>query len=145
MTVIVRDLGLDKILRSVSDLADKGVKVGIQSDAGDHDGVNLVDIAIYNELGTSRIPARPFVRDCLVKNQAAAERVMAHLAQKALQGAPAHDVVATLGEWYQNVQKRHLLTENWTPNAPATIKRKKSSKPLVDTGKMVGAIRWQKL
>jgi hypothetical protein len=35
-----------------------------------------------------------------------------------------------------------IVSGNWVPNAPRTIARKKSSRPLIDTGAMRQAVTW---
>ncbi|HHF4956006.1 TPA: hypothetical protein ACPO4B_002021, partial [Haemophilus influenzae] len=51
--------------------------------------------------------------------------------------------LSKLGQWYQDKQKKTLTSYPWTPNAPSTRRRKKSSKPLVDTSQLVNSIRYK--
>ena len=49
--------------RMLKELTSKEVHVGFQrGDAKDENGVDMCDIAMWNELGTVRSPARPFMR-----------------------------------------------------------------------------------
>lgn len=149
MTVVkVIDKGFDKFVRRVAALDGAGVKVGIQADAGkSDDGVtDLLDIAIYNELGTATIPDRPFMRDAAEKYEHDAQLVAGHVYDKVAEGRATPDAaLRTLGEYYQGKQQEHIRSGPWEPNAPSTIAKKGSSQPLIDKGKMIQAIRYEVL
>lgn len=137
------DMGIDKVLENVMELGGKQVKVGIQAGSGSHDGVDILDIAIYNHFGTRNIPSRPFVSDCFDKNQGQISEAKKRIVYRVMEGMPASTGLAQLGQWYQDVLKGHIRNGGWVPNAPATIKRKGSSKPLIDTGQLVNSVRWK--
>lgn len=139
------DHGLDNIIRQALKLDGKGVKVGIRRGKGSHDGTDMLDIAVYNHFGTATIPARPFVSDCAEKNAGQIQEAQKRLVYRVYQGSLSADgALAQLGAWYVNVQKGHILHGGWTPNAPATIKRKGSNRPLVDTGQLVNTVDWER-
>lgn len=139
------DHGFDNIIRQALKLDGKGVKVGIRRGKGSHDGTDMLDIAVYNHFGTATIPARPFVSDCAEKNAGQIQEAQKRLVYRVYQGGLSADgALAELGAWYVNVQKGHILHGGWTPNAPATIKRKGSNKPLVDTGQLVNTVDWER-
>ena len=137
------DMGIDKVLENVMELGGKQVKVGIQAGSGSHDGVDILDIAIYNHFGTRNIPSRPFVSDCFDKNQGQISEAKKRIVYRVMEGMPASAGLAQLGQWYQDVLKGHIRNGGWVPNAPATIKRKGSSRPLIDTGQLVNSVRWK--
>ena len=143
ISVKLSDMGLDKALENVIQLKDKQVKVGIQAGSGSHDGVDILDIAIYNHFGTRDIPSRPFISDCFDKNQGQISEAQKRIVYRVMEGVPASTGLAQLGQWYQDVLKGHIRNGGWVPNAPATIKRKGSSKPLIDTGQLVNSVRWK--
>lgn len=138
--------GLDAYVRQVNALDGHGVKVGIQSDAGTHEGTSILDIAIYNEFGTETIPARPFIRDFAEKNARVLGAAMDRIANKIERGATVDAGLAQLGEFAQQNQQAHVrASKSWAvPNASSTIKRKGSDVPLIDDGVLVNAIRWEK-
>lgn len=138
--------GLDDYVRQVNALDGHGVKVGIQSDAGTHEGTSILDIAIYNEFGTETIPARPFIRDFAEKNARVLGAAMDRIATKIERGATVDAGLAQLGEFAQQNQQAHVrASKSWAvPNASSTIKRKGSDVPLIDDGVLVNAIRWEK-
>lgn len=142
----VIDRGLEQVVRNSRALQGRGVKIGVQSDAGrDPDsGVSLVDIAVINEYGTDTIPARPAMRDFFEKNRATIERAMDAAATQVQDGRMSPDVaLGRLGELVVGGQKAHFqASSSWAvPNAPATVRRKGSSTPLIDDGVLVNAIR----
>lgn len=137
------DMGIDKVLENVMELGGKQVKVGIQAGSGSHDGVDILDIAIYNHFGTRNIPSRPFVSDCFDKNQGQISEAKKRIVYRVMEGMPASAGLAQLGQWYQDVLKGHIRNGGWVPNAPATVKRKGSSRPLIDTGQLVNSVRWE--
>ncbi len=166
--------GLDAYMARVLALDGHGVKVGVQSDAGSHDGTSLLDIAIYNEFGTDTIPARPFIRDFANKNGKVLGIAMDRMADAVTAGKKSvGDALGTLGEFAQQHQQAHVRkSKSWAvPNKPATIRAKSSSKsqglsstpvsmisggsgrlvfgdssiPLIDHGVLVNAIRWEKV
>ena len=144
--VRVIDHGLDQLLRQADALNGSGVKVGIQAGVDSQDGVDMVDIAVFNELGTADIPARPFARNAAEKNRQDIATVMDHLARKVEDGAADTDTaLETLGQWYQGRQQAHIRSGEFVPNAPATIRKKGSSVPLIDKGKLVNAVRYEVL
>lgn len=131
--------------RRFRELDGASVKVGIQGDAGSLDDVAIVDIGVWNEFGTSRIPPRPFMRTTADENRKPAGDLAAGLAGRVLDGRmPARRALGTLGEWFQGlIQARITASKSWAkPNAPSTIRRKKSSTPLIDTGRLRASIRW---
>lgn len=149
---------LKKIAKELQKLDGKKIKVGVLSSSGDYPGgQSVVEVAIYNELGVPakkgakkggkwRIPPRPFMRQTEDNNKAALKRVQAGLVRRVINGqATADDVVVHLGEWYRLQIKKTIQTGGFEANAPSTIKRKGSSKPLVDTTKLINSIDWEKV
>ncbi|WP_169294733.1 hypothetical protein [Advenella sp. EE-W14] len=149
----VTDLGFEKIIANDSKLAGNGVKFGIQAGQGDqeeegvHKGADILDIAIYNEFGTEHIPARPFMKDFANKNEHVLLKAMDRQAKNVFAGMPVATALADLGEFAQKHQKNHIRkASRWAEaNAPSTIRQKGSSKPLIDTGALVNAVRYEVL
>lgn len=139
--------GMEQYLRQVDALDGRGVKVGIQSDAGSHEGTSILDIAIFNELGTEDIPPRPFIRTFAEKNARTLGTAMDRTADTVLRGRTVDIALETLGEFAERQQKAQVINSPaWAaPNAASTIKKKGSAKPLIDHGVMLNAIRWEKV
>ena len=64
-TVTADGKKFEKLLKELGQLE---VRIGIQQGETSKDGVDLVDIAMFNELGTVHIPSRPFLRDSVDAN-----------------------------------------------------------------------------
>jgi hypothetical protein len=120
------------------------VAVGIQSSDGsktDDDGVALVDSATWNEFGTDTIPARPWLRTALDVNRRRWTKAAGRAVKEVIDGGTGEAGLRLLGVVMVGDAKESLLDGAWTPNAPATIQRKGSDQPLVDTGRLVQSQR----
>jgi len=144
------DKGFDEFVRLSRAIDGRGVKFGIQADAGadPQSGTDLIDIAIFNEFGTETIPARPFMRDFAEKNGRVLGQAMDRIAV-AVQGGQLGVEIALdqLGMFAEKHQKAHVQqSKKWAkPNAPSTVEKKGSDVPLIDHAVMVNAIRYQKV
>ena len=143
--VKINNKGLEKELELINKIGKARVKVGVQADAGIHSesGESLVDIGIWNEYGTAHIPSRPFIRQTFEDNQQAVAQYLGRVVSNVAKGDDLVQELSKLGQWYQDKQKKTLTSYPWTPNAPSTRRRKKSSKPLVDTSQLVNSIRYK--
>jgi hypothetical protein len=112
------------------------------------DGTSVVDYATYNEFGTDdgHIPARPFMSTTSERYKEETMKFTEFLVGRMIDGKITDTtVLKNLGEKYQSyVQQTIRDAKNWAvPNAPSTILQKGSSSPLIDTGRMVGAVRYE--
>jgi hypothetical protein len=143
------DISTKDNLRKVDDLLRrmKGshVKVGVLRGTGEHPsadgGQTVAAIAAWNEFGTDTIPARPFLRTTLRENgyyrQALLDALKAGLVHQANMGRALQLVGIRAAADIRNT----IDTNDFAPNAPATIRRKSTDadkgnkdKPLIDTG-----------
>lgn len=157
--VKILNKGLEKEQALMNKLGKASVKVGIQSDAGKHkrkvsdkrktsgkrktSEADMLDIAVWNEFGTAKTPSRPFIRQCFEDNKEAVAQHLGRTFSVVAQGGRLETELANVGQWYQDRQKNTLKSYPWTPNAPSTRKRKKSSKPLIDTSQLINSIRYK--
>lgn len=142
------DKGWDRITAELRSLSGKKVRVGVLSSAGDHpDGdITIAEVAAFNEFGTRHIPARPFVSTAFDENLSKYERQLARDVRKATgQGGfmTAETVANRLGLRMQSDIQRKIVSLREPPNAPATIRKKGSSNPLIDTGRMRQSISFE--
>lgn len=123
----------------------KGVKAGYLShDKGkkpynEPNAPYMEKIAFYNEFGTENIPARPFLR----RAQANVNK-KGQMWLKALMdgGDTVEQAMKKIGVRMQAEIKTQITRGDFTPNAPSTIARKGSSRPLVDTGNLLQSVHW---
>lgn len=143
--VKINNKGLEQELTLMQKFANASVKIGIQSDAGQHkeSEADVVDIAIWNEFGTEKTPSRPFIRQCFADHQGLVEQHLQRIVLSVTKGSDLRLELARLGQWYEGKQKQTLRNYPWKANRKSTIRRKKSSKPLIDTGQLVNSIRYQ--
>lgn len=107
-----------------------------QGQAVSEDGVDLADIAMWNELGTASAPSRPFLRKSVDENEEKIISFGQFQAKRLTQGATAQDVLTALGVMQKGLVQEKIVDGDFEPNAPSTIKKKGSDKPLIDTGHM---------
>ena len=149
--VIVKDRGLNEIIRNVAAFDGKQVAVGIQGpEAGavEHEGSELsnVELMVIHEFGApaAGIPERSVIRatfDAKVKEWTA---ILAGVARQIYDTGPQspNRLLGIVGE---KVQADMIATINKgiPPELKAaTVARKGSSKPLVDTAQLKQAITW---
>lgn len=140
-----KDMGLKRIIKDVKLLNGSGVKVGIMGN-DTINNISVVDYAMYNEFGTSRIPARPFMSTTYDRNLDDVSRYLDYLANQVIDGKmTVMAILNQLGLYYTNKVKMTIRdAKNWAvPNAASTIAMKGSSSPLIDTGRMVGAVNYE--
>lgn len=153
MTVAVTDNGFAEMLTRARALDALTIRVGILADtpkrtrSGQKGGkLSLVEVAFLHEFGApaAKIPQRSFIRATVDKHAAEIRDLQVKLATTVLAGKMTVETAAGLlgakvAAWCQNA-----ISDGIPPAlAPATIARKKSSKPLVDTGQLKSSITWQ--
>lgn len=137
---------LQTIKTNLEELASLTIKVGVQGNEaaeqyGDGKGVTVAEVAVFNEYGTGRIPARPFMRETIEQTDNwAAESAKVHNA--VIDGKDPYEVAELLGQKAASDVQDTIYDGDFVPNSPATIKKKGSSKPLIDTGQLVGSITY---
>ena len=139
VTIIDKDMGFERVKLNFKQLRDRQVKVGIWGD-------EVVDYAIYNEFGTSRTPARPFMQTTYNTYMPKTLRFVEYLTGQIIDGKSTPDrALRLIGEQYQSAIRTTIRdAKNWAePNDPYTVARKGSSSPLIDTGRMIGSVRYE--
>lgn len=113
------------------------VRVGFQAGRdSEKNGADLCDVAAWNELGTSTIPSRPFLANSVDNHTAEINAFCKNAMKQITQGGDAEAVLNQVGTFHvKNVQKE-IGGSGYAPNAPSTIRKKGSSTPLIDTGRM---------
>ena len=152
MGVTVKIEGGDKYKAFLAKMAEiaGGVKAGILNNATTTDGKSIAEYAIYNEFGTSRIPARPFMRTVAKeKPKQWIGEMVRHVRGRATDPAIWKQALGVAGESMKSDIKDSIQNGIWTPNAEATVnaKRRKGKvepdHPLMDTGQMIAAVSYE--
>lgn len=140
-----KDLGKARIKKDVRGLNSYAALVGIPSTAPrpvDKKtkkplAINMASLALIHERGSAanNIPARPFMKQTRQRAEGRFSRLLRRLYKQVVDGkVRPFDGLSKLGMAYEGEMKNTFTTGSFTPNKPATIKRKGSSRPLIDTG-----------
>ena len=94
-----------------------------------------------NEFGTARIPERSFLRSTLKENEQKIFARMSRLYRSAFAGNMSIErAYQIIGLEFVGMVQRKIRGGIAPANSSATIRRKKSSKTLIDTGRMIKSI-----
>lgn len=92
---------------------------------------------------TIEIPARPFMRNTYdQKNREWQAKAQEQVGQVLDGKKDATTMLETMGNIMEGDIKRKIANGPFTPNAPATIRKKKSARPLIDSGRMRQSVRY---
>lgn len=132
---------------ALNTLNNKSILIGVtQKSDKRSDGMNNATLAMIHEFGSPKhnIAQRSFLRVPLTQNQEEITTLAKEQVYKALNnGINAITPLEEIGVFSSNLCKM-AITDGLTPALkPATIKRKKSSKPLIDTGNLLNSITWE--
>ncbi len=136
------DLGYKKIVREYKKLDGSYTKVGLFGNSGGPEN-NLAARGAVHEYGTKsgKIPSRPFNRDAFDNNFKDLLRLIQKEMNSLLQEmSNATKMLKRLGEWFTGEVKESITIGRFVPLKEKTKKAKGSSRPLIDTGQMRGAI-----
>ena len=104
------------------------------------------EYAVFNEYGTSRIPARPFFR-LSIKTSKAQKEIQEYM-KKQVEMIIAGDIAGqqayeNLGTFVVQKIKKTIMSGNFAANKDETIKRKGKSTPLMDTHTLYNSINYE--
>ena len=133
-----------KFQQMLKELAEKEVRVGFQhGKATEEDGTDICDIAAWNELGTVHIPARPFLRMSVDDNASKIKSFLQEKKKDLVRGISAEQVLKEIGIFQKDLIQEKITDGSFAPNAASTVKKKGSSKPLIDTGRMRQSVNYE--
>lgn len=147
-TVKVRDRGLRDLKKRLKKSGQSFVKVGIFGEEADatHAGTKRsnVEIAGFHEFGTGTIPQRSFLRATVDAEEGKIKKLQRTISRNMLKRRITEKKgLGLIGTFVTGeIQKR--IRGGIDPKLkPATIRRKGSSKQLIDTGQLVQSITWE--
>lgn len=99
--------------------------------------------ALFAEMGSDDTPARPFFTATIDENREKYWRLLQRMLEDVADGKGGNyrQAFARLGRIIVADVKANALNGPWAPNDPDTAEEKGSTKPLVDTGAMLRALR----
>lgn len=104
--------------------------------------VDLVDVAMFNELGTAHMPSRPFLRNSVDAHKTEINDFLQSMAKMVSRGTSAEKVLKKIGVFQKGLIQEEIVSGNFEKNKDSTIRRKKSDTPLIDTGRMRQSINY---
>lgn len=146
VTIIDKDKGWKKIQKILRSSNQPHVKVGIMgadaTAAHAHTELTNVEVGSFHEFGIG-VPQRSFIRDTFDYNRDRYYRALKAMAQRVVAGKYSLKVgMEAVGQLAESDFIGRIETNNppFTPLADSTIRRKGSSKPLIDTGQLKNSI-----
>lgn len=147
-----RDRGWERLtreLRGAKGLVGKsgvvGPKAAAERKLEDGRTVTNAELAMIHEFGSGRVPERSFLRKPFDDNRVKYESRLASYARRVYAGAMKVERAVGLVAAEMSSDVRKYIANGPgvpPPNAPSTIAKKGSSRPLVDTAQMKNAITW---
>jgi hypothetical protein len=154
--IIDRDRGMRELMRMAERInyEKPHVVVGITGKRGSKQhaggvGATVVDIGAAHEFGAGNVPRRSFIRATVDRN----ETIYREAIRKAFRATVLHAArndktwnyknsvaLRRLGLRVEGDIKQYIADGIEPANSPQTIARKKSSKPLIDTGQLRASI-----
>ena len=149
-TVTLDDRKFRKLIKKLEVSQRKGVNVGILQSKGasaPQGKASMVEIAASHEFGAPKagIPERSFIRSTFITREADAKKMLARLVTGIVDDKiEVENGLRLLGAWAVAAVKNTITSGDIPPPLKAaTIAKKKSSKPLVDTGQLINSIHFE--
>lgn len=150
VSVADKDTGWKKLFETIKEIADARVKVGVFAETGETHGdsrLNVAEIAAILEFGTidGHIPARSAFKSTFDEKREELAAMGKKLIGQIIDGKMTTErALNIMGAKLANEIKLKITTGPGIPppNAPSTIKKKGSSRPWVDTGRLIQSLTW---
>lgn len=140
---------LKQVMKRAEQLNRMQLVVGIPNDENSRensDGITNAELGVIHEFGVPErgIPERSFMRSTASEERENLGRLGNAQVAECLEGnTSAHDVFATIGTYLQGKVVEKITDGEFEPNNENTVKRKDSSKPLIDTGQLRASITYE--
>lgn len=144
-----------ELQQRVRDTGRSVVKVGVLSsavrsrDEGDREDqqlINMAELATIHEFGSEDggIPERSFLRSTIHENLGDIRALTRKLLVDIFLGKTNETkALKTIGVFVQSKVRGKITDGPFKPNAPATVRMKGSSRPLIDTGQLRRSINFE--
>lgn len=141
------DHGYKDLVARVYGIEKPVIKVGIFEAAAAEtysDAVSVLEVAIWNEFGTDRIPERSFIRAWFDENEANCRAAVRKMLEAVLTGKYTKEqALELLAQRFVGEIQRRIAGGIGPANAPSTVAAKGSSVPLIDTGQLRSSIAYK--
>jgi phage gpG-like protein len=143
----MNQFNLDKIRASFERVPEEFegmvAQIGFPSGNNYEDGTPVAYVAAIQEFGAPavKIPPRPFMQPTVKAKKDEWTKILAKTIPKVVEGKnTAFDALDLVGRVAAADIQETIANVYSPPNAPATIARKGSAKPLIDTGYMLASV-----
>ncbi len=134
-----KDMGMQRVIDEIN-IEGGFVDTGVQPDEDEE----LLIIAGANEFGTKNIPARPYIRGAIDNSEAEILELAERYSGEIIDGTTSrYNALTFMGQFIEGLIKRYMINLRTPKNADSTIKKKGSDNPLINTGLLVGSIRYE--
>ena len=132
-----------KFMAELNWLADRDMHVGFQRGKGVYeDGTDVADVAMFNEFGTSKIPARPFMEQSFKRHEQEYVEECENIFNAMIKGQDTASLIRRFGQKVKQDIVDEIELGEFVPNAPSTVAKKGFNKPLYETGLMEKSITY---
>lgn len=134
--------------KNLQQFKDSVVKAGILAKDGSEnhsEGITVFQIGMIHEFGVpeKNIPRRSFIRVPIENNIKEITKLIENNHRLVSENVMSAKIALDrIGIKAQNTIKESFRNNNWKANSRATVKRKGSSRPLIDTGQLIGSISY---
>lgn len=134
--------------KNLQHFKDSVVKAGVLAKDGSKqhsEGITVFQIGMIHEFGApeKNIPRRSFIRVPIENNIKEITKLIENNHKLVSENSMSAKVALDrIGLKAQNTIKESFRKNDWKPLKRATIKRKGSSRPLIDTGQLIGSISY---
>ncbi len=149
VTVKTDDKVWRKMLNTIQEIrtSDAHARVGVFGGSGAEDGFTMVELAAVHEFGSKdgHTPERSFIRRTFQIKQDRLAKMIAKLTTALLANRVNWQTALKILGDFGATEVKNTIRDGQVepPLAASTIAAKGSSKPLVDTGQLIGSITWQ--
>lgn len=145
---------IKKIDKTLNELKSKRLLVGVIGEgvnSPQEGGATILEYAVFNEYGTSTIPARPFFRTATKTRKSIREiqEFIVKQVEQVVRGNKNSDMgLNSIGLYVVGRIQRSIKSGNWEDNKESTKKRKRKKggglKPvLIDSGSLIKSIDYE--
>lgn len=138
-----RDRGAQALVQRLTGARGATIDVGILGERAAEayeDGITVAQVAEWAELGLGQ-PMRSWLRGWVDEHEREIhDRIRAEVRAVAAGTRPRRQALERLAAWMVGGIRARIAVGIDPPNAPSTVARKGSSKPLIDTGQLRSSV-----
>jgi phage gpG-like protein len=144
--IVEKKSEINKMKKMLDGLADSKLKVGFFDGVkAENEKLTVATVAKINEYGTieEKIPPRPFMGQTFSKHNNFKEEIGNILQDTLTLTKSLNSLFKKFGNKAMNAIQEEITEGEFEKNATATEKKKKSSKPLIDSGQLRREVSWR--